>query len=148
MIVLKQLIIAIALCVMFIPTNAILETVEEPYSDPVSEWVEAIDPDVVADEFFIVENTIPVVLQAISWCESQYRQYDKDENVLRGEINPKDVGLFQFNERWWLDFAVENDYNIYTSYGRTELALYVYKTKGTKDWRYSETCWGEKMLQM
>ena len=86
----------------------------------------------------------PAVMVEIARCESRFRQFNADGSVLRGTVNPKDVGLFQINERYWLKKSKELDYDIYAERGNIEMALWLYKKNGTRDWSASKPCWGGK----
>lgn len=85
----------------------------------------------------------PVVMIDIARCESNTRQFDESGGVLRGAVNPQDVGLFQINERYWLAKSKELGFDIYTPRGNIAMALWLYKTRGTKDWGASKGCWGK-----
>lgn len=85
----------------------------------------------------------PAVLIEIARCESGTRQFAADGTmVLRGDINQHDVGLFQINEHYWQSIAHQLGYDIYTSRGNIQMALWIYKERGTKDWNASKKCWG------
>lgn len=83
------------------------------------------------------------VLDAISLCESRNRQFNKDGTVLRGNINPKDVGKYQINEYWHLEASKKMNIDIYTLEGNTEYAHYLYEKQGTKPWNSSKHCWSK-----
>ena len=82
------------------------------------------------------------VLVDVARCESGFRQYDKDGYVLRGTVNQKDVGLFQINEKYWLDASLKLGYDIYSIDGNIEMAKYIFDTQGIEAWSASEPCWG------
>ena len=63
----------------------------------------------------------------ISYCESRFRQYDKDGSVLRGIQNNKDVGLFQINEKYHLERAKKMGYDIYSPEGYMAYARLLFK---------------------
>lgn len=79
----------------------------------------------------------------IARCESQYRQYDKDGNVLRGKANPDDVGIFQVNEHYHLADSKARGDDIYTTDGNIDYAAHLLETQGTKPWNWSKGCWGK-----
>ena len=87
------------------------------------------------------ENLIPPILLKIAQCESGGRQFNKDGSVLRGKVNPQDVGLYQINEFYHLKQAQEMGIDIYTEEGNEAYALYLYDTQGTKPWNWSKGCW-------
>lgn len=76
----------------------------------------------------------------ISKCESGVRQYDENGTVLRGKVNPKDVGLFQISETYWLDDANKLGYNIYEVEGNISMTKYIYEKQGFEAWRASNSC--------
>ncbi len=86
---------------------------------------------------------IPVILEKIAFCESRTGQFDKDGNVVRGKVNPKDVGKFQINEYYWLEKSIELGYNIYTEKGNIKMALWIYESRGLSPWNASKPCWGK-----
>ena len=53
-----------------------------------------------ADPISIInkEDSMPAMMKKIAQCESGSRQFNDEGNVLRGEINPMDVGLFQISK--------------------------------------------------
>ena len=89
----------------------------------------------------VTQVEIPAILKEIARCESGNRQFGKDGKVLRGRVNPKDVGLYQINEYWHLADSKKMGIDIYTSEGNEEYALYLYRTQGTRPWNASKPCW-------
>ena len=85
--------------------------------------------------------TVPPIMYEIAKCESGLRQFDDDGKVLRGTINPKDVGIFQINEYWHLKSAQKQGFDIYTTEGNIGFALALYEAQGTKPWNASSNCW-------
>ena len=88
---------------------------------------------------------IPLVLLEIAKCESNSRQFDKDGNVIRGVVNPHDLGLFQINELYHGEMATKMGWDLLTEEGNTKMALYLYKNQGTVPWRWSRQCWQQKV---
>lgn len=83
------------------------------------------------------------ILAEIAFCESRFRQYDENGNVLRGVVNSQDVGVLQINEKYHLDTAQKLGLNIYTLEGNMAYAKYLYDTQGTRPWNHSSPCWGK-----
>lgn len=83
------------------------------------------------------------ILISIAKCESQYRQYDKNGNVLRGIENNLDVGVMQINEKYHLKDSKKLGYDIYTIEGNTAYAEYLYDKQGAKPWMSSSPCWAK-----
>ncbi len=84
------------------------------------------------------------VLADIAWCESRFRHYNEDGNIHRGEINNRDVGVMQINERFHLNQALKFGYDIYTIKGNMAYAKYLYDKEGTTPWNSSSKCWKKR----
>lgn len=84
----------------------------------------------------------PIMVE-IARCESRFRQLDAHGNVLRGEQNPLDVGVFQINEKYHLADSKKMGLDIHTLKGNIEYARYLYDNQGTKPWNWSKPCWGK-----
>lgn len=85
----------------------------------------------------------PAILERIATCESQNNPHAKNKYSSAS-------GRFQFlwsswnyygKQLWGEDFYEKN---IWSYEDNTELALYVYKLNGTKDWNESKHCWQTK----
>lgn len=98
-----------------------------------------VDPLPVIEESIV----IPPALIAIAKCESGNRQFDKDGNVIRGVLNPYDIGKFQINELYHGEKALSLGYDIFTEEGNTKMALWLYEHSGTSPWNWSKPCWGK-----
>jgi hypothetical protein len=83
------------------------------------------------------------ILAEIAFCESRFRQFDENGNVLRGVQNSQDVGVMQINEKYHLETAQKLGINLYTLEGNMAYGKYLYDTQGTKPWNYSSHCWGK-----
>lgn len=82
-----------------------------------------------------------VVLKKIAYAESGWRQYDNENNVLRGAENRKDVGIFQINEYYHLSNSVNLNLDIYNGRGNIDYAIYLYKESGSNPWFWSKHIW-------
>lgn len=91
----------------------------------------------------VEETPFPLILRRIAQCESNNRQFNNDGSVLRGFVNPKDVGLFQINEDAWGDKALELGFDIYTTSGNMKMARWIYDNYGESPWIYSKKCWSK-----
>lgn len=91
----------------------------------------------IVKEYFI---DTPVMAD-IAFCESRFRQFDKNGNPLRGFVNSADVGVMQINEKYHAETAAKLGINIYTLEGNMEYGKYLYETQGTKPWVHSKECW-------
>lgn len=91
---------------------------------------------------------VNVTLKQICSCESDGKKYGEptqfkiDGTVLRGKVNPQDVGACQINEKYHLASSIALGYDIYTLEGNWGYAEYLFKTQGTKPWNWSRKCWG------
>ena len=86
------------------------------------------------------------ILSNIAWCESRFRHYDADGNIHRGEVNNRDVGVMQINERFHLNQALKFGYDIYTLKGNMAYAKYLYDKEGSVPWNSSSKCWKKKEI--
>ncbi|MBI2482339.1 MAG: hypothetical protein HYV76_02145 [Candidatus Vogelbacteria bacterium] len=87
-------------------------------------------------------------LLAIARCESQYRQYDQNGDVLRGKHNARDVGIFQINERFHLEQSQKLGFDIYTAEGNIRYAIWLSEKEGIGHWSASKPCWGKVVSQI
>ena len=87
------------------------------------------------------EFGVDSIMVKIASCESHFRQFDKNGEVLRGEQNPLDRGIFQINEYYHLENSKQLGYDIYTIKGNIGYARYLYDKNGTRDWGWSKFCW-------
>lgn len=81
------------------------------------------------------------VLVDIARCESNYHQFNKDGDVVRGVINNSDVGVMQINEKYHADSAKKLGLDIYTVEGNVAYAKHLYEEQGTAPWSSSAKCW-------
>lgn len=111
--------------------------VSKPVEPAAPVAVEKTIKELVEDEFGAGH-----IMVAVARCESQYRQFHEGE-VLRGKVNPKDVGVFQINEDYHLSIAMKLDLDLETTDGNIAYARYLYNQKGTAPWIWSKPCWGK-----
>ncbi len=83
----------------------------------------------------------------VARCESTFRQFDSDGNVLRGDKNKDDRGVFQINTKYHLKKSIELGYDIDTVQGNLDYAKYLYDHQGLKPWVWSKDCWSGGTLQ-
>lgn len=81
-----------------------------------------------------------MVLSAISLCESEYRQFDKEGNVLFSEAGTPDKGAFQINKVHW-PRALELGIDLDTLEGNTQFAVLLFTEQGSGPWYPSQDCW-------
>ncbi len=84
------------------------------------------------------------VMSKVAFCESTFRQFDKDGSVHRGVVNSKDVGVMQINEYYHLETAEKLGLDIYTIQGNVAYARYLFEKEGTTPWLSSSPCWGKE----
>jgi hypothetical protein len=104
------------------PTNVVIEMIKE------------------TSEKYGVDDNLAV---EIARCESGLRQYSADGTIVRGKVNPQDVGVFQINENYHLRQSQEQGHDIYTTRGNIEYAILLIKKSGNKPWSASKPCWGD-----
>ena len=81
------------------------------------------------------------ILVKIAFCESSNKQFDKFGEVLRGKVNPLDVGRYQINLKYHQEESEKMGYDLLTDEGNEAYAIYLFSKEGTKPWRWSEECW-------
>lgn len=110
--------------------------VNETYSEISEEVKVKTTQEIIAEQFAATP-----ILKRIAACESESRQYNADGTVLRGWMNPLDVGLMQINEKYHLSTAIKLGYDIHTLQGNVDYAKYLYATQGVRPWIHSSHCW-------
>lgn len=83
------------------------------------------------------------ILAEIAQCESTFRQFDKNGNVLRGKVNDDDLGIMQINKHYHEEDATLLGFNIYTLEGNLAYAKWLYGKYGDKPWVHSSKCWSK-----
>lgn len=84
---------------------------------------------------------LPAIFDRIAYCESRDRQFYETGRVIRGIVNPADIGRYQINTYHWGEEAEKLEYDLHTEEGNEAMALYIYRKMGTKPWRSSQKCW-------
>ena len=125
------------------PTKQETKTVESEISETTTEnhvpSKEGITTEDKVKEYF---SDLPIMAEVAS-CESNFRQFGKNGDVLRGIENNQDVGVMQINEKYHLETAQKLGLNIYTLEGNMAYGRYLYEREGTRPWNYSSKCWGK-----
>ena len=101
-----------------------------------------------ADTVRIVEKDVrtwPKALQAICNAESGGKHLKPNGRVIRGHVNPSDIGLCQINEPIWNDKAREMGFDIFTEEGNKAMALWLFDNYGTEPWNASKAGWIKKL---
>lgn len=81
------------------------------------------------------------VLAEIAKCESTFRHFKANGDVVRGKVNKSDVGVMQINEYYHDEKAVELGFDLHTLEGNVAYAKYLYEKEGTRPWNSSSKCW-------
>ena len=87
------------------------------------------------------QEPVPAILERIAWCESRGRQFDEHGAVVRGLVNPDDIGKYQINEKHWGVEAKQLGYNLATEEGNRKMAMLLFDRYGTQPWHWSQSCW-------
>lgn len=88
------------------------------------------------------------ILVEIAKCESEFRQFNKNGDLLRGRVDNADVGVMQINERYHLEDSKKLGFNIHTIEGNVAYAKYLYEKSGSRPWSASQPCWGKTVVAM
>lgn len=88
------------------------------------------------------------LLAEISRCESTFKHYDKEGNLVRGIVNKDDVGVMQINEYYHSATAEKLGYDLHTVDGNLAYAKYLYEKSGPQPWSASSPCWGKAATQL
>lgn len=92
------------------------------------------------DQIASADGVSTTTARAIAWCESQYRQYDRSGNVLRGP-DGYDVGIFQLRTIYQEAPAKKMSLDIYDAEENIRYGVHLLKTNGTAPWQSSSGCW-------
>lgn len=85
----------------------------------------------------------PPILEKICLAESGGKQFGANGRVLRGRVNPSDIGYCQINEYIWNDKARELGYDIFTENGNRAMALWIFDHQGSDPWSSSRSSWSK-----
>ncbi len=85
---------------------------------------------------------IPVMVD-IARCESRFRQFDKQGNVLKNSTGSSAVGVFQIMSSVHAGIADKMEVDINTLDGNVVYARQLYQDQGTAPWNSSKACWGK-----
>lgn len=82
------------------------------------------------------------IMADVAECESRFRHFDKNGEIIRGKVNKSDIGVMQINEYYHKQTANKLDISLYTLEGNIEYAKYLFEKEGTAPWLASSKCWG------
>jgi len=83
-----------------------------------------------------------VLLRKIIQCESGWRQFDKNGNLLVSKKG--DVGLFQISQKYHLENSKKLDYDISDWKDNLRFGVFLYKKDGSIYWNWSKRCWNSE----
>lgn len=118
-----------------VPNEEMIDAIEAPVAD-------VADASTTEEKVRAYFSDLPILAE-VAFCESRYRQFDTNGQVLRGVQNSQDVGVMQINEYYHLETAQKLGLNLYTLEGNMAYARYLYEKEGTRPWNYSSPCWGK-----
>ena len=82
------------------------------------------------------------ILAEVARCESHFTHINPATgNVIRGKINPNDVGVMQINEHYHNKTAEKMGLDLKNFDDNMAYARYLYKREGTRPWKASSACW-------
>lgn len=81
------------------------------------------------------------VMESVCTCESG-RQFHADGTVVRGIVNPQDIGMCQINLKYHGAAADALGYDLFTEEGNIRYTNYLYDQQGTQPWYLSGSCHG------
>ena len=84
------------------------------------------------------------IMAEIAWCESKFKHFGKNGDIIRGMVNSSDVGVMQINVYYHSTTADALGYNLYSLNGNLLYADYLFNREGTAPWLSSSKCWGKE----
>lgn len=86
------------------------------------------------------------LFERIGYCESRNVAFAKNPNSsASGRFQFLKSSWSYYGKKLWGDNWIKKD--IFNYWDNTELALYVYKLNGTRDWSESSGCWKKYMVK-
>jgi len=86
----------------------------------------------------------PILIE-VARCESEFRQFDAEGEVIRGRAVADDIGVMQINEFFHGETAKNMGIDIYTAQGNVAYAKYLYSKYGLRPWSASKPCWSKSV---
>jgi hypothetical protein len=101
-------------------------------------------PEVQTVEEYVRDYYVDVpVLADIASCESHFRQFDNNGNVVKNPDSTA-IGIMQIMSSIHSEYADKLGIDIRTVQGNLAYARYLYDEKGTVPWNASKACWSKK----
>ena len=110
-------------------------------SEPAVQTAAATSTEAIVQQYF---SDIPIMVQ-VARCESDFRQTLPDGTVLRGKVDPRDVGVMQINTGYHADEAKKLGLDLFKLQDNMAFARYLYQKEGTQPWNSSRPCWGQTL---
>jgi flagellar capping protein FliD len=117
-----------------------ITTVAEASSKTTTEFFTQAESEAKVRTFF---KDTPVMTE-IARCESEFRQYTDNGNVLRGGSANGMIGVFQFFESIHTPIAKELGFDLATLDGNLAYAKHLFQSEGTNPWEPARSCWDLK----
>lgn len=83
------------------------------------------------------------ILVKICNAESGGKQFKANGDVVRGRVNPSDIGICQINEAINNDQARKLGFDIFTQKGNEQMAIWMFVHEGTAPWNSSKAGWSK-----
>jgi hypothetical protein len=132
---------AVILLVSSIYGSANIAVAQEIGNSANTQGINAITKPITLESYVREYFAETPILVEIAKCESRFRQFGKDGNVLRGEVNKSDLGLLQVNKYYHGERAEDLGFDLMTVDGNLAYAKYLYDKEGTTPWNASKKCW-------
>lgn len=81
------------------------------------------------------------LMMEVARCESGVKQFNKDGTLLRGVVDPRDVGIFQVNSWYHEEQATQLGLDLKTLEGNVAYAKILFDKRRLRDWQASSRCW-------
>ena len=85
---------------------------------------------------------IPIMID-IAGCESTWVHTKENGEVLRGYVDPRDIGAMQVNTYYHLATSKQMGLDIFDFRDNLKYARFLYERNGTRDWLASRKCWSK-----
>lgn len=87
------------------------------------------------------------IMAEVARCESQFAHINPiTGTVIRGRVNPLDVGVMQINQYYHDSKAKSMGLDLIKFTDNLEYARYLYEREGTEPWNASKACWQNNLL--
>jgi len=120
-------------------TEAQIEEVKEIRSEDYLPITDSKNVEKFVNDYFA---DIPIMAE-IAKCESRYRHYNSNGDVLKGVENKSDRGVMQINLWYHEETAGKLGLDIHNIDDNVAYARYLYEKQGAKPWMASSPCWAK-----